>query len=64
MASFWTAEEVDFSKDIDDWNNKLNEDEKYFIKMILAFFAGDFDNWIKTRKRQQVLTLKYIHPLC
>ena len=39
MASFWTAEEVDFSKDIDDWNNKLNEDEKYFIKMILAFFA-------------------------
>ncbi|EJT74363.1 ribonucleoside-diphosphate reductase small subunit [Gaeumannomyces tritici R3-111a-1] len=39
-ASFWTAEEIDLSKDLHDWNNKLNEDEKYFISHILAFFAA------------------------
>ncbi|WP_320816231.1 ribonucleotide-diphosphate reductase subunit beta [Flavobacterium sp.] len=39
-ASFWTAEEIDLHQDIADWNNKLNEDEKYFIKHILAFFAA------------------------
>jgi ribonucleoside-diphosphate reductase subunit M2 len=38
-ASFWTAEEVDLSKDMNDWENKLNKDERYFIKHILAFFA-------------------------
>ena len=37
---FWRAEEVDLSKDIGDWKNKLNNDEKYFISMILAFFAA------------------------
>ena len=39
-ASFWTAEEIDLSQDLNDWNNKLNEDERYFIKQILAFFAA------------------------
>jgi ribonucleoside-diphosphate reductase beta chain len=39
-ASFWTAEEIDLSQDINDWNNKLNDDERYFIKHILAFFAA------------------------
>jgi ribonucleoside-diphosphate reductase beta chain len=39
-ASFWTAEEIDLSQDLNDWNNKLNEEEKYFIKHILAFFAA------------------------
>lgn len=39
VASFWTVEEIDFSKDKDDWN-KLNENEQYFIKHVLAFFAG------------------------
>lgn len=39
-ASFWTAEEIDLSKDLHDWNNKLNDDEKYFISHILAFFAA------------------------
>jgi len=36
---FWRAEEIDFSKDLSDWE-KLNSGEKYFIKMILAFFAA------------------------
>ena len=39
VASFWTVEEIDFSKDKDDWE-KLTENEQFFIKHILAFFAG------------------------
>lgn len=39
-ASFWTAEEIDLSKDLHDWNNKLNDDEKFFISHVLAFFAA------------------------
>lgn len=39
VASFWTVEEIDFSRDKDDWE-KLTENEKYFIKHVLAFFAG------------------------
>ena len=39
MDSFWRAEEIDLSKDMDDWN-KLSNNEQYFIKMILAFFAA------------------------
>ncbi|KAL4904832.1 hypothetical protein BDW74DRAFT_22370 [Aspergillus multicolor] len=39
-ASFWTAEEIDLSKDLHDWNNRLNEDERYFISHVLAFFAA------------------------
>ena len=39
-ASFWTAEEIDLQQDLSDWGNKLNDDEKYFIKHILAFFAA------------------------
>ena len=39
-ASIWTAEELDLSNDLHDWANKLNDDERYFIKHILAFFAA------------------------
>jgi ribonucleoside-diphosphate reductase beta chain len=39
-ASFWTAEEIDLHQDLTDWETKLNKDEKYFIKHILAFFAA------------------------
>ena len=39
MASFWTAEELDFGADLKDWA-KLNEKEQHFIKMVLAFFAA------------------------
>ena len=39
-ASFWTAEEIDLSQDLTDWNEKLTADERYFIKHILAFFAA------------------------
>ena len=39
-ASFWTAEEIDLSPDLIDWESKLNDDERYFIKHVLAFFAA------------------------
>jgi len=39
QMSNWTAEEIDFSKDMDDWDG-LSDNEKHFIKYILAFFAG------------------------
>ena len=39
-ASIWTAEEIDLQQDITDWTEKLNEDERYFIKHVLAFFAA------------------------
>jgi len=39
VASFWTVEEVDLSKDMSDWL-KLKEDERYFISHVLAFFAA------------------------
>jgi len=39
-ASFWTAEEIDLSQDLNDWENKLTADEKHFISHVLAFFAA------------------------
>jgi len=39
QMSNWTAEEIDFSKDLDDWDS-LSDNERHFIKMILAFFAA------------------------
>jgi ribonucleoside-diphosphate reductase beta chain len=39
-SCFWTAEEIDLGQDITDWENKLNEDEKHFVKHVLAFFAA------------------------
>jgi ribonucleoside-diphosphate reductase beta chain len=39
-ASFWTAEEIDLAADMVDWRDKLNDDERYFIKHVLAFFAA------------------------
>ena len=39
-ASFWTAEEIDLSADLTDWNEKLNDDERHFVKHVLAFFAA------------------------
>jgi len=39
VGSFWTVDEIDFSGDMKDWD-KLNSDEKHFIKMVLSFFAA------------------------
>jgi len=40
QKSYWQAEELKLTEDINDWDLKLNENERYFIKNILAFFAG------------------------
>ncbi|KAI9742095.1 MAG: Ribonucleotide-diphosphate reductase (RNR), small subunit [Cirrosporium novae-zelandiae] len=39
-ASFWTSEEIDLSKDLRDWNERMNKDERFFISRVLAFFAA------------------------
>jgi len=39
MASFWTADEIDLYQDVSDWE-KLNDNERHFIKHVLAFFAA------------------------
>ena len=39
-ASFWTAEEIDLHQDLTDWEKKLNDNERHFIKHVLAFFAA------------------------
>ncbi|MDH3245812.1 MAG: ribonucleotide-diphosphate reductase subunit beta [Saprospiraceae bacterium] len=39
-ACFWTAEEIDLSQDLTDWHEKLNDNERHFIKHVLAFFAA------------------------
>ncbi|MEM6830036.1 MAG: ribonucleoside-diphosphate reductase small subunit [Bacteroidota bacterium] len=39
-ASFWTAEEIDLSQDLKDWSQTMSDDEKHFIKHVLAFFAA------------------------
>ena len=40
LRSFWVTEEVDLSQDIVDWHNKLNDNERHFIKHVLGFFAA------------------------
>jgi ribonucleotide reductase beta subunit family protein with ferritin-like domain len=40
VASFWTTEEVDLAKDLKDWTTRLTDDERHFIKHVLAFFAA------------------------
>ena len=39
VASFWTVEEVDLESDIKDWNS-LTDNERFFVKKVLAFFAS------------------------
>lgn len=38
--AFWTEEELDLTEDATDWKNKLNDDERFFIKQVLSFFAA------------------------
>lgn len=40
QAMIWTAEELDLASDMVDWNDKLNDNERFFIKHVLAFFAA------------------------
>lgn len=40
LSAMWTVQEIDLSKDIDHWNKRLTDNERFFIKNILAFFAA------------------------
>ena len=40
LEAMWTVSEIDLSKDIEHWNKKLNDNERFFIKNVLAFFAA------------------------
>lgn len=40
VASFWTVEEVDLSQDMIDWETKLTDNDRNFVKHVLAFFAA------------------------
>lgn len=40
VAGFWVAEEIDLAADLVDWHEKLTDDERHFIKHVLAFFAA------------------------
>ena len=67
LAAFWTPEEIDFSNDYTDFL-KMNDNEQYFIKMILAFFAASdtivniniSDRFIKdVQIREAIITYNY-----
>lgn len=40
VQAFWVAEEIDLTQDLPHWKNKLNDDERHFVKHVLAFFAA------------------------
>lgn len=40
LACFWTTDEIDLEPDLIDWRTKLNDDERQYIKHVLAFFAA------------------------
>jgi ribonucleoside-diphosphate reductase subunit M2 len=40
QSSFWSVEEINLAHDIRDWNERLNDDERFFISRVLAFFAA------------------------
>lgn len=55
LSCFWRAEEIDLSKDREDWLNVLNDNERRFISMILAFFAAS-DGIVLENLAQRFLT--------
>lgn len=64
MASFWTAEEIDFSNDYDDFLT-LNKNEQHFIEMILAFLRQVMVLliliWVKDLQERSRIQRYYMH---
>jgi len=56
LAVFWTPEEIDLAKDMKDWV-KLTDNERFFIKNVLAFFAGS-DGIV-----QENLAARFMHEI-
>ena len=62
-ASFWTAEEIDLAEDRNDWL-KLKEDERHFIKHVLAFFAASlYRDWENDKPDRKSTRLNSSHRL-
>ena len=40
LASFWTADEIDLTQDVVDWESRMDDHEREFILLVLAFFAA------------------------
>jgi ribonucleoside-diphosphate reductase beta chain len=60
---FWTAEEINLAQDLTDWNEKLNEDERHYIKMVLAFSSIRW--YSKSKSGIRTLLMKFnIQKLC
>ena len=55
LSSFWRAEEIDLSRDREDWQNRLSDNERNFISMVLAFFAAS-DGIVVENLAQRFLT--------
>jgi len=75
VATFWTVEEVLLTDDLNDWNNKLNDNERYFIKNVLAFFAAsdgivnenlviNFYNEVQITEARQFYTVQMMIEAC
>ena len=68
--SFWPAEEIDLAQDITDWEEKLNDNERHYIKNVLAFFAASDgivnenlaeNHFMVSKLLWKTFTLKLIH---
>jgi len=59
-ACFWTAEEIDLNQDINDWNNKLSQDERFFLKHILTSLASS--ERIKNKNPEQNFAAEVKYP--
>ena len=60
VASFWTAEEIDLHQDMTDWEQKLNDNEKHFIKYVLAFFAASDGIVLKISLKNSAQKFKFL----
>ena len=56
LAAFWTAEEIDLAKDVVDWD-KLSNDEKHFISMVLVEMKTNSILGMNVKLRVQMLSL-------
>lgn len=66
INSFWVVEELKLEDDILDWNEKLSEDERYYVKNILAFFSQADgivnENLVERFEREvQIIEAKYFY---
>lgn len=59
LSAFWTPSDMELTKDADHWKNKLNDDERHFIKYTLAFFASSDFLVVKNQQMDNINLLEY-----